>query len=303
MIDNNLLVALCLTSRLKKTGDTKSFGAASWHRIIRHLNLLSVENPSYLLNKSERSLIIDGFDEKTADRIIRLLQNADDIIKIIDRLKSNGINVIGLDDDNYPERIIKKLKDNAPPVLFYAGNPELMNTTGISVVGSRKPTVNAQNFARKMGNACAYHNYTLISGGATGCDCIAEYNCTEFGGNSLIFLAMPLARQMKIPRMEKAIANNRICLVSDHNPSDIFNTGYAINRNRYIYACGNCAVVCDSAENKGGSFNGAMDCINNNYGLVTAFDDENSKGNQLLINNGAISVKTVDDVLHYATKC
>jgi predicted Rossmann fold nucleotide-binding protein DprA/Smf involved in DNA uptake len=53
------------------------------------------------------------------------------------KLKDGQIHIIGLDDERYPQSVIEKLKQNSPPVLFCKGYLPLLNTKGVSIVGSR----------------------------------------------------------------------------------------------------------------------------------------------------------------------
>ena len=188
-------------------------------------------------------------------------------------------------------------------LMIISGTGEvIVPDDGIAAVGSRTPSQSGKLFANKLGKAAAKSGFTLISGGADGCDCIAEYSATANGGGALLFLAVPLAKRMKNARVAELRREDIICLISDHSPSDSFNAGYALTRNKYIYAAGECAVVCESGAEKGGSYNGAMACINGGYGKVYAYDNKKCYGNQMLIANGAVPMDAECDLLPFSRK-
>lgn len=294
-IDANLLTAAALCSRLCKGENLKYLSFTLWHRLIADLADKEIYNPSYLLGCKTDELVKLGFDSDFAERIARLCGTADDVAKIIEDFAADGIYMMGMDDETYPEKLLYRLQSLAPPVLFYTGNAGLCNMRGIAAVGSRTPSQSGKLFANKLGKAAAKSGLTLISGGADGCDCIAEYSATANGGSAVLYLAVPLIKRMKNARVAELRREGRICLISDHSPTDSFNAGYALTRNKYIYAAGECAVVCESGAEKGGSYNGAMACINGGYGNVYAYDNKKCYGNQMLIANGATPMSGEDD--------
>ena len=64
-------------------------------------------------------------------------------------LLQNGIWVIGERDKEYPSRLLHRLKTSRPPLLFGAGPPDLLNSGGICIVGSRNSPETALNFSSK----------------------------------------------------------------------------------------------------------------------------------------------------------
>ena len=295
-IDTNLLTAAALCSRLCKGDNIKHLSFTLWHRLIADLADKEIYNPSYLLGCGVEELTKLGFDDDFALRIARLCDAADDVEKKIVQFANDGIFMMGMDDENYPEKLLYRLQSLAPPVLFYTGNAKLCNSMGIAAVGSRTPSQSGKLFANKLGKAAAKADLTLISGGADGCDCIAEYSATANGGSAVLYLAVPLIKRMKNARVAGLRREGRICLISDHSPTDSFNAGYALARNKYIYAAGTCAVVCESGAEKGGSYNGATACINGGYGNVYVYDNKKCYGNQMLIANGAKPMSGEDDL-------
>lgn len=301
-IDKNLLAALTFCTRLYRTPGLRHMSASSWHKMIGRFAEKGIKNPGEVLDMNETDLVSLGFDKTFASRVAALNPTSGRVQIIAEKLCDKGIDILPIDDDRYPDKIVSRLQTAAPPVLFCAGNTELLNMDGIAAVGSRKPEESAKKFASSLGRAAAKEGYVLISGGANGCDCIAEHSATSHGGSAVLYLAVPLMRRMNEPRVSRLIKEGRICLASDHSPIDDFTAGYAIDRNRYIYSAANCAAVCASAAERGGSYNGALSAIIGGYGTVACFNDEKCYGNQMLILKGAASVNTVEDVIDIARK-
>ena len=289
-----------LCSRLCKNIGVKYLSFSLWHGIVEKLNERGIENPCALLGSSQQKLKTIGFSDDFSLRLLRLLDNEKQTRKIIEELNDSGVALIGMDSEFYPDNIIKRLQKQAPPVLFCTGNKTLLNSESISAVGSRKPSAEGRKFANKLGEAVSKSGFTLVSGGADGCDCIAESSATNGCGSAVMYLAVPLIKRMKNERVARLIVQNKICLVADHSPYDSFNAGYALTRNKYIYSAAKCAVVCESGAEKGGSYNGAMSCMKGGFGNVLCFDNKRCYGNQMLILNGASPVADVDEVIDYA---
>lgn len=301
-VDKNLLTAAALCSRLIKDNDLKYISFSLWHRLIHTLAENGILNPFEMLGCSEAKLTQMGLSADFAKRVAILLDKADDVEKTIAKLKSFGIELMGMDNENYPLSVLQRLQELSPPVLFFAGNASLINTESIAVIGSRNPSEKAKQFAAKLGKEIAKSGYTLVSGGAMGCDSISEYAATSENGNAVLYLAMPLIKKISTSRMEMLIKNDKICLISDHSPFESFNGGFAIARNRYIYSGAKCAVVCESGAETGGSWGGAIGCISGGYGNVLCYNNQECYGNQMLILKGATAIDCAEDVISFAIK-
>lgn len=79
--------------------------------------------------------------------------------------------VITILDKEYPATL-KQLR-YPPFVLFYKGNPELLNQSAISVIGSRLPESYGIEMTRKIVGNCN-RKYVIVSGLAKGIDAIAH---------------------------------------------------------------------------------------------------------------------------------
>ena len=188
----------------------------------------------------------------------------------------------------YPIRLKNKLGFFAPPVLFGCGNRKLLDQGGVAVVGSRNINEECLSYTRKLAVAVSEFGKSIISGGARGVDITAMETTLKADGTCVGVLADSLMKASASARFRKHIFENSLALVSPFNPEAGFNVGNAMSRNRYIYCLSDCAVVIDSTQDKGGTWNGAEENLKHKWVPVFVKPSENrNSGNTALLEMGA----------------
>jgi predicted Rossmann fold nucleotide-binding protein DprA/Smf involved in DNA uptake len=91
----------------------------------------------------------------------------------VEQWNQSGLWVVSRSDAEYPRRYKDHLKEKAPPLLFGAGDPALLQGGGLAIVGSRDVDDAGQAFAGDVALWCARGGMPVISGGARGVDQIA----------------------------------------------------------------------------------------------------------------------------------
>jgi predicted Rossmann fold nucleotide-binding protein DprA/Smf involved in DNA uptake len=129
---------------------------------------------------------------------LSFLQSLDDdkLFTSYQKLKSEKIFIIGLDDERYPKILTDKLGENAPPVLFCKGYLPLLNSESISIVGSRDVSDFAVMLTKRIAGRLAGNGYNVTSGFAKGVDTNAHIGALENNGT---FDAGLTALKHKIP--------------------------------------------------------------------------------------------------------
>ena len=76
--------------------------------------------------------------------------------------KNNGIKIISIFDNNYPEKLLI-IKD---PILYlyYKGDISLLHNTSIAVIGSRNIDKNVELLTRDIAKKIASNGITVVSG-------------------------------------------------------------------------------------------------------------------------------------------
>ena len=104
-----------------------------------------------------------------------------------------GIGWTTIRDETYPALL--RLIRNAPPVLYYRGDPTLFRQyPAIAVVGTRDPAPISREIARRVSRYFAEHGFTIVSGLAKGIDTEAHKGALEASGRTIAVYGTPLTK-------------------------------------------------------------------------------------------------------------
>ena len=198
---------------------------------------------------------------------------------------------------SYPTRLSELTAP--PPVLFYRGHMHHLLRPSISIIGCRKPSALASKLAYSTAANLVRAGFTIVSGMARGIDSQAlrgAYVSENFFFGVAV-LGTPIT-QCYPPEnfgLFQTLSQHGLVL-SEYPPW--FNTHpyHFIFRNELIAALGDVLLVVEAGE-KSGTFhtvNAALELGK----LVMTFDLP-AKGNQRLLQDGAASVKKVDDIFPF----
>lgn len=224
------------------------------------------------------------------DRLIRLFDRAASLSFEISRYESMGITLVTRADAAYPKRLTEKLKNTRPPLFYAAGDLKLADLPAIGYVGSRTVGDRDTAFTRAAVQKTVGRGYAVVSGGAKGCDSVAEEEALSSGGTAIAYLSDSMLRKLKKSASLQAVQQGRLLLLSVVKPDAGFNTGVAMMRNRYIYAQSEATLVIKADYNKGGTWNGAVENLKNHWALPLCWGHLSYPGNKALIEMGAYSV-------------
>lgn len=242
---------------------------------------------------------IPGIGVKLSDLITRanVLTKAEEEVEFIHK---NNINVLFYLDKQYPERL--KNCDDAPILLYTLGKVDLNVRKVISIVGTRKATVEGMSFCEKLVKDLKNreHNPIVVSGLAYGIDATAHNAALE---NGLLTIAV-LGHGLDIiyPASHKKMARDILkqgMLVTDFPSKSIRDKNNFVKRNRIIAGLSDATIVIESGE-KGGALVTAD--IANSYnrdvfavpGRVT--DNYSIGCNNLIKTNKAAMLTSVEDL-------
>lgn len=289
-MDQNANAILTLCSHLCVSDDVLPLEPKEWGMLAKKLVEQNMQ-PSdiFLLSREDFSQRLQ-MNLEQADRLIRLIDRNASLIFEISRYENMGIYTVTRADSQYPALLKKKLGNQCPPIFYYAGNLELLSKPTIGYVGSRTVGEDDETFARKMVQRTAAQGYGVVSGGAKGVDSIAAEAAIDNGCFSIAYLSDSMERKLKRSSQIRAIQNGQQLLLSVVKPNAGFNPGIAMMRNRYIYAQSEATVIIKSDYNKGGTWSGAMENLSHQWCGTFCWNRKTYKGNQALIQNGAIPI-------------
>ena len=225
-----------------------------------------------------------------AARIAQLVKRCGSIVDEIEKYSSMGIFMLTKADTWYPGALKRKLGKSCPPIFYCAGNPELTNIRCAGFVGSRNVGADDEAFTVATVGKVNDKGYSVVSGGARGIDSIASCASIANGSCCVEFVPDSLTSRIKRKAAVCAIAERRLLILSAAIPDSRFFVGFAMMRNRYIYAQSEGTVIIKSDYNKGGTWNGAAYNLRQRLCNTFCWNNLDYEGNVELIKRGAIPI-------------
>jgi len=160
------------------------------------------------------------------------------------------------DDPRYPRKLYEL---DEPPTITVSGSGRLdANIKGrrvVAIVGSRRASIEACNFAFALAYHLAKAGVTIVSGGAKGIDRTAHEGAMQADGG-VTWLVSPTGRGLIFPlenadlfeRVEKSKTSRIIYPFADYAPKT---TESPRMRNGVLVALAECVVVIQARENSG----------------------------------------------------
>lgn len=227
-----------------------------------------------------------GYTPEEAGRICALLARESLLERYLDRARERGITLLTRLSPEYPERLRCLLGVNAPPLLFAAGNLELLARPAISLVGSRVLEAPGRRFAQRVGVLAAQEGYVLVSGNAAGADQTGQNACLRAGGSIIAFVADELSRHVPQDQEHQ--------LMLSASGFDLpFTAARALHRNHFIHALGEKTFVAQCTPNHGGTWSGTTENLRRGWSEVYVCED-GSAAMQALYDRGATVLREED---------
>lgn len=287
--DTQILLLLC--SHVALTSDSvKPYKLTEWNQLALKISNSTLKRPGAFFETSSDQWKNElGLTDAEIQRIETLLSRAGQLAIEIERLNNLGIWITSRADSTYPIRLKKVLKQRAPVILFGAGDPQIIDKEGISIVGSRDVDEYGEAFTENLGKQCATEGLTVFSGGAKGVDSIAQQSAIRSGGQVVALPSEGLETVIKRKEIRQAVLAGQLTLLSSNHPKTRFSVAAAMNRNKYIYALSKYAVVVSASDHKGGTWTGALENLTHNWvPLFIRSDEQVPIGNRRLLDQGGI---------------
>lgn len=229
-----------------------------YKRLARHLMEIQKE-PADLVVSGAKDLIRACRPVIEEARLQSLLRRDALLSRAVELWQAHDIWVVSRADSRYPRRLKKRLREDAPAVIYGCGDITLLDSGGLAVVGSRHVDEELINYTATAGRLAANANRTLISGGAKGIDQAAMRGAFEAGGKVIGVLADSLKKKALNHEIRNMLLNGQLVLISPYDPSAGFNVGNAMQRNKMIYALSDASLVVNADLKKGGTWAGAIE--------------------------------------------
>ncbi len=223
----------------------------------------------------------------------KMSQNLDDLTfneQLYD-FKSEGIEFVTIYDERYPSQL--KEIENPPLCLYCLGNLQLLNTSCISIVGSRKPTeygvVVTSDYAKTLSQA----GLTVVSGMAIGVDTFAHHSVLDNNGATIAVLAGGFHHVYPVTNFglfRELKSDNLVITEASPNTQP---TQYLFPfRNRIIAGLSMATIVTEAAEKSGSlsTCNYACEFNRKVFAVPGRINAPYSKGCNMLIKSGKANI-------------
>ena len=235
--------------------------------------------------------------------------------KELEKLKKDGITVLAVDGEDYPESL-KNISD--PPICLYVkgsiskffdGKPQtaknlisspLSNPTFFAIVGTRKPTSYGIQVARKFAYELTEAGFIIVSGMAMGIDTIAHQAALDAGGKTVAVLGCGV--NVIYPAINYQLYHNIIktggAVISEFPPNQTVLKGLFISRNRIISGLSRGVLITEGGEFSGALITAKFAGIQGKdvFAVPSPINSDMSAAPNLLIKQGAKMVTTVEDI-------
>lgn len=264
------------------------------------LLLQGVEHPQLIFRLKRHELeSIRGIGSKTANQIVTF-NDWDNVDKIIKKTSRIGAQIMTFWDDDYPT-LLREIYD--PPILLWIkGDRKILDTNGLSIVGTRKAGKYGQQMAEKFATELARYGFTIISGLAYGIDGVAHRATIKAGGKTIAVLGSGI--DWIYPEDHKELASQIIetggAVISEFPLGTAPEMGNFPVRNRIVSGMSLGTLVAESGI-EGGSMITARSALDQNrevFVIPHALGHPNSMGCNSLIKRGMGKlVQSVGDIL------
>ena len=272
---------LLLTSHLGDP-ESKPLSVAQFRSLYSRVQLM--EKPAQDRELTAEDLLALGYGAEQAAHILWLLSRQEQLDYYVNRAAKSDCYPITRVSGLYPAVFRRRLGLDCPGCLWAKGDSGLLERPAVSLVGSRDLGEENLHFAREVGRQAAKQGYVLVSGNARGADRAAQESCLQNGGQVISIVADSLA---------KCQDRAGVLYLSEDGFDHSFSAIRALSRNRLIHAMGALTLVAQCSDGKGGTWNGTVQNLRQNYSPVFCFQD-GSKGIQKLLQMGAFPIDIFD---------
>ncbi len=214
-----------------------------------------------------------------------------------EQLLASDCQLLSLADSDYPQRLAEIA--DPPPLLYLRGRRELLGSSMLAVVGSRRPSRRGEEDAYAFAQALSARGFSIVSGMAMGIDGAAHAGALGAVASSVAVLGCGV--DICYPRRHQALyqqLGEQGLLISEYALGSPPLPHQFPRRNRIISGLCVGVLVVEAATNSG-SLITARQALEQNrevFALPGSIHNPASRGCNALIRQGAKLVETLDDI-------
>ena len=235
--------------------------------------------------------------EKLARSIVSF-SDWDPVEKELDRVRSFGAVIIGIEDENYPLPL-REIYD-PPGFLYVLGSFAPKDHGSVAVVGSRNPTHYGVLSTERIAGGLTAAGITVVSGMARGIDSLAHEAAIKNNGRTIAVLGsgLDVIYPPENKKLSESITENS-AVISEFSMGTGPDAQNFPRRNRIISGM-SLGVVIIEARIKSGALITAHLALEQNrevFAVPGNINNPRSKGTHRLIRDGAKLVESAEDVI------
>lgn len=214
-------------------------------------------------------------------------------------LERSGQHLLMWDSPGYPA-LLGEI-DDAPPLLFVAGDPLLLERPQLAIVGSRRATPPALDTAGAFARCLCRAGFSITSGLAVGIDGAAHRAALEAGGSTIGVLGTGLEKlyPQRHRRLADAMLERGGALVSEFPLDADPQPANFPRRNRIISGLSLGVLVVEASPASGSLITARLAAEQGRevYAIPGSIHHPGAKGCHQLIRDGALLVESVEQIL------
>jgi len=213
-------------------------------------------------------------------------------------IDQHGVKLIPFWDGSYPQQL-KKIYD--PPVLlFFRGDPDVLHTNLLAIVGTRTPSLYGKNITEKLTRELVRQGFNIVSGLANGVDTITHQTVLREAGKTVAVMGSgldwiyPAANR----RLAAEIAGSGV-LLSEYPMGTHPDPANFPRRNRIVSGLSKGVLVTEAGIGSGALIT-AYQALEQNrevFAVPGSIFSSLSCGVHTLIQEGAKLVQSIDDIM------
>ncbi|MFC3050733.1 DNA-processing protein DprA [Kordiimonas pumila] len=225
-----------------------------------------------------------------------LLASHEVIKQELDKIEHYGAHLIFKDEAHYPE-LLAEISD-APPALLVKGRMEILQYVLIGVVGARNASASGMKLTHQICAALATEKVGIVSGLARGIDTASHSASLTTGTIACLAGGLDVIYPPENAVLHQKIAETGL-LISEMPMGTKPQARHFPRRNRIISGLSSGLLVIEAAQKSGSLITAryAADQGRDVYAVPGSPLDPRSAGTNQLLKDGAILVRTAEDIL------
>ena len=245
----------------------------------------------------EELMRVDGVGRATANAV-KDWKSHFDLGREEALLHKHGVSFVTSCEGEYPG-ILKEIHD--PPIGLYFLGDYRFSDSSVAIVGTRRPTLYGRSVARRFASELARLGFSVVSGMARGIDTEAHRGCMSAGGQTAAVMGCGLDIVYPAENLDlyREIARKGVILSEFPFGRRADRRTFPM-RNRIVSGLCLATVVIESDVNGGSMITArfAGEQGRQVFAVPGRIDQRSSRGCNRLIQDGAVLLTSVDDILN-----